>query len=226
MKTVTNFRKLLVLLATTLLLTPCAWAEVTLSTSNDPRLDFNERLSALFNQEHRSLALIGPARLNSLVVRPVPRDPNAAQVSRIEYNREWLAAQEVETGGAEWECLAEALYFEARGETVRGQFAVAEVILNRVRSGSYPNSVCAVINQGTGRKFACQFTYTCDGRAEVIREQRAWAQVAKVAGLMLSGAKSNLTKGATHYHTTAVRPSWSRAFPRTASIGVHHFYRQ
>lgn len=98
--------------------------------------------------------------------------------------------------------------------------------MNRVASSRYPNSVCGVINQGTGRKFACQFTYTCDGKAEVISEPKAYEQLGKIAKIMVSGAKRPLTKGATHYHTKAVRPSWARKFPKTASIGFHHFYRQ
>ena len=95
--------------------------------------------------------------------------------------REVLASQPVATGGQQWECLAEALYFEARGETVRGMFAVGEVILNRVDSDAYPDTLCGVINQGTGRLYACQFTYTCDGRAETIHEPRSWKRVGNVA---------------------------------------------
>ena len=128
-------------------------------------------------------------------------------------------------GGEQWRCLAEALYFEARGESVKGQFAVAEVILNRVDSAEFPDTVCGVIHQGTGRKYACQFTYTCDGREEVIANPAAFRQVAKVARLTLDGAPRQLTDGATHYHTVAVNPRWARVFPRTTTIGVHHFYR-
>ncbi len=146
--------------------------------------------------------------------------------AKVRYDAAWLAAQPAPRGGPEWHCLAEALYFEARGESIRGQFAVAEVILNRVDSSRFPNTVCGVITQGTGRRFACQFTYTCDGRAEVITEPAAWHQVGKVARAMLDGAPRRLTGGATHYHTGSVAPRWSRVFPRTATIGYHHFYRQ
>ncbi|SLN30533.1 Spore cortex-lytic enzyme precursor [Roseovarius litorisediminis] len=146
--------------------------------------------------------------------------------SEIQYSREWLASQDLVKGGPQWKCLSEALYFEARGESVKGQFAVAEVILNRVDSPRFPDTVCEVINQGTGRKFACQFTYTCDGHKEVIAEPQAYKRVGKVAQLMINGGPRELTRGATHYHTRAVSPKWSRKFPRTATIGVHHFYRQ
>lgn len=122
-------------------------------------------------------------------------------------------------------CLAEALYFEARGESVRGQFAVAEVILNRVESSRFPDTLCGVIKQGTGKKYQCQFTYTCDGRKEVIREKKAYERVSKVARAAIDGVSEELTEGATHYHTKAVNPSWSRAYKETARIGVHIFYR-
>ena len=144
----------------------------------------------------------------------------------VTYSRAWLAQQDFDTDGADWRCLAEALYFEARGESVKGQFAVAEVILNRVDNPDFPDTVCGVVHQGTGRKYQCQFTYTCDGHKEVIREPRAFEQVGKVAHLMVEGAPRPLTKGATHYHTRFVTPRWSRVYPKVASIGVHHFYKR
>lgn len=168
-------------------------------------------------QERRGLGALSDGAIQGLLERPG---------TQIKYSREWLARQPRVQGGAQWRCLAEALYFEARGESVKGQFAVAEVILNRVENSRYPDTVCAVINQGTGRKYACQFTYTCDGKKEVIAEPRAFERVGKIAKFMVEGAPRELTGGATHYHTKAVRPKWARTFPRTATIGVHHFYRQ
>ena len=160
-------------------------------------------------------------RFAALSLRPEPR-PDRPQ---IRYDRAYLAGLRDADGGAQWRCLTEALYFEARGERTRGIFAVAEVILNRVDSNRFPDSVCAVVNQGTGERYRCQFTYTCDGRAETVREQRAWTRVGKVAKLMLDGAPRLLTSGATHYHTRAVDPNWSRVFARVSTIGDHHFYR-
>ncbi|MEY8840212.1 cell wall hydrolase, partial [Cribrihabitans sp. XS_ASV171] len=84
----------------------------------------------------------------------------------VSYSRDWIDRLPKAEGGEQFRCLAEALYFEARGEPVKGQFAVAEVILNRVESSRYPDTFCGVIRQGTGRKYQCQFTFTCDGRAE------------------------------------------------------------
>lgn len=188
---------------------------------------FSGDLNKLLGAERVALNELPNSRIDAL------SQPRAARVSsrgirspRIDYTRAWLAAQPVARGGSEWECLSEALYFEARGETVKGQFAVAEVILNRVDSARFPNTVCGVVNQGTGRKFACQFTYTCDGRAERIGNPTAYENVGKVARASLAGAPRALTSGATYYHTTSVRPRWSRKFRRTASIGVHRFYRR
>ena len=170
----------------------------------------------LMDEETRALSSISKNRLLSYLQRP--------EVG-LTYSRTWLDAQPKVSGGAQWECLAEALYFEARGETVKGQFAVAEVIMNRVDSAEFPNSVCGVVNQGTGKRYQCQFTYTCDGHKEVIAEPRAYSRVGKVAKMMVSGADRPLTEGATHYHTRAVNPRWARVFPRTTTIGVHHFYK-
>ncbi len=149
------------------------------------------------------------------------------KLTEIQFTRAWVDSQPaVKTRDAEWQCLSEALYFEARGESTKGQFAVAEVILNRVDHDYYPASLCGVIKQGTGKKYQCQFTYTCDGVSDKIREREAYERVGKVARIMMDGAPRELTTGATHYHTKAVSPSWSRKFKRTATIGVHHFYRQ
>ncbi len=199
------------------------FAAIALMTLAGATAQADASLKRLFEKETRSLGAIPQEQLNGLLEQSGSTQASAGDMS---YSKSWLAAQPKASGGAQWRCLAEALYFEARGESVKGQFAVAEVIMNRVASASYPNSVCGVVKQGTGRKYACQFTYTCDGRAEVISEPRAFASVGKIAKLMVNGAARPLTKGATHYHTKAVSPRWARSFPRTATIGFHHFYRQ
>jgi spore germination cell wall hydrolase CwlJ-like protein len=180
----------------------------------------DESVNILARIEQQGLKSAGDKRMQKLLTRPA-----GAAVTDVKYSRNWIDAQPAATGSAQWRCLAEALYFEARGETVKGQFAVAEVILNRVKSARFPGSLCAVINQGTGKKYQCQFTYTCDGNAEVIAEPRAFARVGKVARMAMDGKVPPLTEGATHYHTTAVRPRWSQIYTRTARIGVHLFYR-
>ena len=202
-----------------------AWsaaAEVTLSSSNNPTVAISDRLSTLWGAETKTLGSIRRRGFSRLIEAPEPKDAAGDAF----YSRSRLEAIPVAKGGSEWACLTEALYFEARGETVKGIFGVAEVILNRVDDRRYPSSVCGVINQGTGERYRCQFSYTCDGRPEVMNEKRAGALVGKVASIMLNGAPRALTGGATHYHTKAVKPRWSRVFPRTATIGYHHFYRQ
>ncbi|MDX1780701.1 MAG: cell wall hydrolase [Thalassovita sp.] len=175
-------------------------------------------VNQVLKQEKRGLFGLRAAKLDSLF------SPSKKK-TKIAYTRSFLDSLPAAKGGEEWQCMAEALYFEARGESVKGQFAVAEVIMNRVDSPRFPNTVCGVVHQGTGRKYQCQFTYTCDGYKEVIAEHDAYARVGKVAKLMVNGAPRELTDGATYYHTKAVRPRWSRKFDRTATIGVHHFYR-
>ncbi|MFN3992763.1 MAG: cell wall hydrolase [Tabrizicola flagellatus] len=136
---------------------------------------------------------------------------------------DWLMAQPAPSGDAEWQCLTEALYFEARGESLEGQIAVAEVILNRKDSPLYPRTVCGVVRQRVGSD--CQFSYVCNGRTKM-REREAADLAGRIARAMLDGAPRLLTEGATHFHTRGVRPGWSKRFPRTASIGAHVFYRQ
>ena len=173
-------------------------------------------------QEHSGLGAMGSAKLNAISVLPKMRKSGSDSFER---SVAWLSAQPAPKQDAEWTCLTEALYFEARGESIYGQFAVAEVILNRVDDVRFPNTICGVVNQGTGRKFACQFTYTCDGRDEVIHEKTAHDRLGRIARAMIDGAPRDLTLGATHYHTKAVSPRWSRVFQKTASIGVHRFYK-
>lgn len=169
--------------------------------------------------EAQGLKYAGSSRLKAMITPP------KVAPGSVQYSRSWVDAQPKPAASPELRCLSEALYFEARGETVKGQFAVAEVIMNRVKSGRFPGSLCGVINQGTGKKYGCQFTYTCDGYKEVIAEPRAFSRVSKVASAILDGKAPKLTNGATHYHTTAVRPKWSRVYTKTARIGDHLFYR-
>ncbi|MEQ3626828.1 MAG: cell wall hydrolase [Celeribacter sp.] len=184
----------------------------------------NARLTELLGQERSAFQAVSGTRIRKLTEPPLSGEARA-KIVPITYSQDWLREQPGAAGGEAWECLTQALYFEARGESVKGQFAVAEVILNRVGSSLYPDSVCGVVNQGTGKLYQCQFTFTCDGAAETVHEPRAWTRAGKIARLMLDGAPRTLTAGATHYHTNAVSPSWAGKFARTTQIGVHLFYR-
>jgi spore germination cell wall hydrolase CwlJ-like protein len=123
-------------------------------------------------------------------------------------------------------CLAEAVYFEARGEPVRGQMAVAQVIINRVFSGYYPNDICGVVYQNAHRHLRCQFTFACDGRPERVDEPAAWELAQHIARDALDGNFwLNDVGKATHYHARGVHPRWVRKMRKLDRIGVHTFYR-
>jgi hypothetical protein len=123
-------------------------------------------------------------------------------------------------------CLAEAIYFESRGEVKRGQIAVAQVVMNRVFSGYYPNNVCGVVYQNSHRKLACQFTFACDNVRDVIDEPDMWVQAKEIAHDMLDGKLWLPEIGySTHYHAYWVHPSWVGEMKKRTKIGVHSFYR-
>ena len=123
-------------------------------------------------------------------------------------------------------CLANAVYFEARSEPVRGQIAVAQVVVNRAFSGYYPNDVCGVVYQNAHRHLACQFTFACDGIPDVVNDEESWERAKRIARETLDGKLwlTDVAK-ATHYHASYVRPWWARAMKQLSHIGLHHFYR-
>lgn len=125
---------------------------------------------------------------------------------------------------ADLECLTEAVYFEARGESARGQAAVAQVVMNRVKHPAFPKSVCAVVFQGAGRA-GCQFSFACDGSMRRQREPIAWNRARDIATRALAGALRGEIGAATHFHTTAVSPAWAPQMLRVANVGAHVFYK-
>ena len=123
-------------------------------------------------------------------------------------------------------CLATAIYFEARGESYRGQVAVAQVVMNRVKHRLYPNTVCGVVFQNQSKRNACQFSFACDGIPERVNEKKSWAQAEEIAQKVTNGSVY-LTEvaNATHYHASYVYPHWAKRMNRVAKIGLHRFYR-
>lgn len=200
------------------------FAVALVATAAQAEQEVADRLGLVPGDERMAVQVVTYAALDGL--SPPARDDSfEGGPPPIGYDRAWLATQPDASGDEEWRCLSEALYFEARGESVEGMFAVGEVILNRVENPRYPGTICGVVNEGTGRLHACQFSYSCDGAAETIGNPAAWADVAKVARALIDGAPRTLTDGATHYHTRAVSPSWSRRLEKTNVIGAHLFYR-
>jgi spore germination cell wall hydrolase CwlJ-like protein len=161
--------------------------------------------------------LFDSADARALMVQAVLRGPTSIP--------EQAAPTEPQLDQHQRNCLAQAIYYEARGETQQGQVAVGEVVMNRVRSGLYPNSVCGVVYQGSALKIGCQFTFTCDGSMAALPRGRAWVQAEQLASAIMLGYTRPITQHATHYHTTAVNPMWSDTLVETTQIGSHIFYR-
>ncbi|KQT50710.1 hypothetical protein ASG43_05355 [Aureimonas sp. Leaf454] len=126
-------------------------------------------------------------------------------------------------------CLARAIYFEARGESADGQTAVGRVILNRVNSPAYPDTVCDVVYQNARLRNRCQFSFACDGSADIITEQRIWRDIRDLADRLLhekGPLQAPVLLASTHYHALSVSPRWARKLTVTGRIGQHIFYRE
>jgi hypothetical protein len=149
--------------------------------------------------------------------------PAAAQPSGA---APFVASQDPGEFAQSLECLTQAVYYEARSQSDDGQRAVAQVVLNRVRHPSYPNSVCGVVFQGSERATGCQFTFTCDGSMYHNIEPYAWDRAERIARDALSGRVYRPVGLALNYHTTAIRPYWAPSLVRQAVVGDHIFYRR
>lgn len=173
---------------------------------------------------HKDSALV--ARLAALqadkslttYMRDAALTDNLQTYSSLDLDKAVKAADELR-------CLSEAVYYEARSETRSGQKAVAEVVLNRVGSKHFPDTVCGVVYEGSERRTGCQFSFTCDGSMTQAPKGRAWKRSQDVAQLVLTGGVKPFTNRATHYHTTAVNPHWSGSLRMTRRVGSHVFYR-
>lgn len=122
-------------------------------------------------------------------------------------------------------CIATAVYFEARGEPLEGQAAVAWVVHNRVNSWRYPDTACKVVTEDEHRRHQCQFSYMCDGKREDIYDDWAYTKALAITMLTAAGFVQDPSLGATHYHATRVRPWWAAELQRTTRIDNHIFYR-
>jgi spore germination cell wall hydrolase CwlJ-like protein len=159
----------------------------------------------------RRLALLAPVclLLSFLTLPAAARDPDVVAYTE------------------DLQCLATAIYFEARGEPVEGQFAVAQVVLNRAKTNRYPHTVCGVVYQNAQRHNRCQFSFACDGKSDKPKELFAWWKARFIAGQALRRPSQLWVLGnATLYHARYVRPSWARHATLVSSIGLHRFYAE
>jgi spore germination cell wall hydrolase CwlJ-like protein len=123
------------------------------------------------------------------------------------------------------ECLAQAIYFESRGEPDLGQMAVAQVVINRVKNPAYPDDICGVVYQNRNLFRRCQFTFACDRLADTIREPEAWEKAMRIAKSYASGEAWVAAIGAaTHYHAHHVAPGWAQRMKVVKVIEGHIFY--
>jgi spore germination cell wall hydrolase CwlJ-like protein len=200
--------------------------------SRPKQFDFDSRPKQ-FNPNHGNEEEASPERLNAEAVitagaglalwmpdvsLTIPQFDQSSPAGRLGLTGEARASAE--------KCLARAVYFESRGEPVRGQIAVAQVVLNRVFSRFYPNDVCGVVYQNAHRRFACQFSFACDGQGEKVSNAGAWGRAMRVAKGALDGKLWLPEIGkATHYHASWVHPWWVRTMKKVHELGVHTFYR-
>ncbi len=207
-------------------LLPWGWLGLALaSTSCTP--------TTAFGSAELAVAQATPALLIALDPAPAPLLPTVSPIAPAATIAPQLASASFTFRGTtpldqlrSQDCLAQAIYYEAASESEEGQRAVAQVVLNRVRHPSWPNSVCGVVYQGPMRAGGgCQFTFTCDGSLHRPASGPAWAQARRIAAEALAGRSVSAVGLATHYHTHAVSPAWAPRLTRIGAIGAHNFYR-
>jgi Cell Wall Hydrolase len=207
--------------AAMIVLSGAAFADVTVSQSNDPSTLMGEQFASLFGAERDVVNAMPEMRRSALATGSLGARPKPGDPAVIAYSDAWLAGLPEPSGDEQWECLRRAVYFEARGEGLQGQFAVAEVVLNRVDSPDFPGTICGVVNaRGSG---ACAFSFVCDG-ARNMDDATSRDRAGRIARVLMDGAPRSLTLGATYFHARHVSPNWGRRV-LTASIGQHIFYR-
>lgn len=158
------------------------------------------------------------------VATAIPRDPLQAWPGRFGARLPLGRRASMIEAERDLDCLTEAVYFEGRSESDRGQAAIAQVVMNRLASPNFPKTVCGVVFQGAQRA-GCQFTFACDGAMTRPLELAAWDRARKIAEQALAGVRIAAIGEATHYHTVDVVPYWNVSMLRVAQVGLHIFYR-
>jgi spore germination cell wall hydrolase CwlJ-like protein len=174
-------------------------------------------LAACAGQKPPSTAPMAPATAQ------VPTQLPATQMASLTTGTERAEPKRIELSDADFNCLVQAVYFEAGQEIPEGQRAVAEVILHRVDDPRFPKTVCGVIRDKNPK--GCQFSWWCDGKSDATPDADRWATAKQAVVDVLDGAYPDPTNGALFYHARFVRPRWSKKLVRTAAIGGHIFYR-
>ncbi|OJX15099.1 MAG: hypothetical protein BGO82_10395 [Devosia sp. 67-54] len=155
---------------------------------------------------------------------------NTAMLEKYAQKSFMPTVKKVQLSNQEKLCLTQAIYHEARGESEEGQWAVANVIINRAMSKKFPTTLCGVVFQNADQGYhRCQFTFACDGRSDMGTEKAAWNRATKMAAVAYSEFRQGdrpgvIPNSALYYHTVSVNPGWSDKFKRVAVIGAHEFY--
>ena len=170
--------------------------------------------------------LLSPHRQSYAVASPPARKLNA--IFKRGHTARGLAQARRQAKIAQHHCLAKAIYFEARSESKAGQLAVANVVMNRVKSSNYPNNICAVVyeNHSKTKLHGCQFSFTCDGQHDRPKLGKQWDFAKKLAHKVMNKSEKSRVVNASvlHYHADYVKPKWSRFMRRLTKIGRHIFY--
>ncbi len=168
------------------------------------------------------VAMLAENQLDATISNPFMLDLRITQ-DAIPSAQDLISQSKIYT--REVQCLSEAVYYEARSETSAGQKAVAEVVLNRVKSKHFPNTICGVVYEGAERTTGCQFSFACDGSTSKLPHGKYWEKSRQTAEHMMMGASAPMTRRATHYHTTDVSPKWAPYLRETRQYDTHVFYR-
>jgi hypothetical protein len=168
----------------------------------------------------------GPSDTKLLIgAAHAPGQTTIAAKTELQGKPDYASLIDPKDSARQMRCLAEAVYFESRSEPENGQAAVAQVVLNRVRSGIFPTNICGVVYQDRNRPFACQFSFACEGKSLRIEEPGAWAVATRIAQEVVSGVNFNSKVAeALNYHANYVYPFWAPSLRRVDRIGAHIFY--
>jgi spore germination cell wall hydrolase CwlJ-like protein len=209
-------------------------ADVAIAEAKTPKDGKTVEPAETAKVEPVALAYAGPADDETTDEAPfeaVIAEPGSVILDpKVKSTHAWLNNRLPKTAYSktEMKCLAEAIYFEARGEPEQGRIAVAQVVLNRLKNPAYPNTICGVVYQNKNKRHRCQFSFACDGIRDRITNKSAWVSAQALAKRVLDDDKHLYISdvgASTHYHATYVKPRWARKMTKKDKIGRHIFYQ-